>query len=517
MRKVTEILRLRWEQQLRVRQVAQSLAISHSTVIDTIYRAKAAGLSWPLPASLDNAALEALLYHGQETGPRRVRPEPVWAEVHRELRRKKHVTLQLLWIEYQRTAPDGYKYTQFCVRYRQWAAALDVVLRQPYRAGEKMFVDFAGQTIPVIDAASGEVREAHLFIAVLGASNYTYAEATWGEDLASWIGAHVHAFDFFEGVPEVVIPDNARTGVTHASYYEPDLNATYHELATHYGTVIIPARPYKPRDKAKAESAVLQGERWLLAPLRDRVFGSLAELNAAIAAQRTALNERPFQKLPGSRRTLFETLDRPALRSLPTQRYEFAQWKKARANVDYHVALLHNYYSVPYQLVQRELDCRVTATTVEVFAQGHRVASHVRTAGVGHYVTDPRHRPIAHQQHLEWTPSRLVRWAETVGPQAAALVDAILQHKPHPEQGYRACLGLMRLAKRYSPARLEAAAARALTCGALSYRSVRSILEHRLDQQPLQAALDLPLPAHPNVRGAGYYRDDDNEEGTPSC
>jgi transposase len=315
-------------------------------------------------------------------------------------------------------------------------------------------------------------------------------------------------------VPEVVVPDNTRTGVTHASYYEPDLNPTYHELAMHYGTVIIPARPYKPRDRAKAESAVLMSERWILAPLRDRPFGSLAELNAAIAEQRKQLNDRPFQKLPGSRRTLFEALDRPALRPLPTQRYEFAHWKQARANVDYHVALLHNDYSVPYELVHRELDCRVTATTGEIFAHGQRVASHVRAAGLGHYVTDPRHRPVAHQRHLEWTPSRLIRWAETGGPQTAALVEAILQHKPHPEQGYRACLGLRRLGKQYSPARLEAAATRALACGALSYRSVRSILDHRLDEQPLQEPLDLPLPAHPNVRGAAYYRD---PEETPSC
>ena len=511
MRKIKEILRLRWDLGLGVRQIARSLSISHSTVSDLLQRAEAAGISWPLPAELDESVLEQKLYPGN-SGRRRTRPEPDWNWVYRELKHK-GVTLQLLWLEYKREHPDGYQYSQFCERYRQWCGKLDVVLRQTYRAGEKVFVDFAGLTVPVVDPKTGEIRQAQVFVAVLGASNYTYAEATWSQDLPSWIGAHCRAFEFFGGVPAIIVPDNPKAGVSRACRYEPDINPTYQEMAVHYGAVVIPARPRKPRDKSKVEAAVQNVERWVLAPLRNRTFYSLAELNEAIRERLELLNNKPFQKLEGTRRSLFEALDKPALKPLPPERYQFAQWKKARVNIDYHVQVDHSYYSVPYQLVGEEVDVRITSTTVEILHKGRRVASHLRSPEKGHYVTDPKHRPASHQKHLEWTPSRIIRWAETVGPSTAELVTAILASKPHPEQGYRSCLGIIRLGKRYSTERLEAAAERALAYGAKSYRSVKSILEKGLDQRAAEVPPEVPTINHVNVRGAAYYA----QREVPSC
>lgn len=514
MRKIKEILRLRWAAGLGVRQIARSCNLSHSTVSDYLARAQAAGLSWPLPEHLDDAALENLLFRPKGRVRGRTYPEPDFAYIHRELRRK-GMTLHQLWLEYKQEHPDGYQYSRFCELYQEWHKGLDVVLRQTHRAGEKVFVDYAGQTIPVIDPVTGNVVPAYLFAAVLGASNYTYAEATLSQDLLSWISAHIHAFEFFGGVPRIIVPDNTKTAVSSPCRYEPDLNPTYQEMAAHYGAVVIPARPRKPRDKAKVETGIQVAERWILARLRDRQFFGLASLNEAIREGLHELNERPFQKLEGCRRTLFETLDKPALLPLPPVRYEFAVWKKARVNIDYHIEVEHNYYSVPYQLVRQEVDVRLTAGTVEVFHRGRRVATHARLHGRGAFSTDPQHRPAAHQRYLEWSPSRLVSWAEGIGPHTARLVAALLETRPHPEQGYRSCLGILSLSKRYPTDRLEAACRRALAMGAIAYRHVKSILEKGLDRLPPESESDRPpiLPRHENLRGPGYYR----EEGRTLC
>ncbi len=504
MRKLHEMMRLRFEHQLGNRAIARSLGISPSTVSDLFGRFKATGLSWPLPPDLGEVDLEARLYPGQPAADV-PRPQPDWENVHRE-RQRKGVTLQLLWLEYKEAHPDGYQYSQFCEGYRRWTQRLDVVLRQSYRAGEKMFVDFAGQTVPVVDPHTGEVRPAQLFVAVLAASNYTYAEATPDQTLPSWISAHCRAFEFFGGVCEVVVPDNTRTGTRRACRYEPDLNPTYQDLASYYGTVVIPARPRKPRDRAKVEAGVQLVERWILAGLRNHTFFSLDQVNAAVRAALKRLNDRPFQKLAGSRRSRFETLERPALRPLPLGRYEFAEWRRAKVNIDYHATVDRNHYSVPYQLARESVDVRLTATTVELFHRGQRVASHRRCYGQGQYITDPAHRPASHQKHLEWTPSRLIRWAQTFGPGTGRFVQRLLEERPHPEQGYRSCLGLMRLGRHYGPERLEAACCRALTSGAVSYRSVKSILETGLDRVPLEQAEARPVPAHEHVRGAAYYQ-----------
>jgi len=506
MRKAKEILRLKHEVGLTHRQIARSCQVSHVTVGKYLERAAAAGVGWPLPAELDEAQLQELLRGAERPAEEAKRPLPAMAQVHRELRRP-GVTLQLLWEEYRRAQPEGYAYTQFCAYYKRFRSQLEPSLRQTYKAGEKLFVDWAGQTIALVDPQTGQSRPAHLFVAVLGASNYTFAEAFENQQLPAWLQAHADAYAYCGGVPQLTVPDNTKTGVSRACRYEPDLNPSYQELAAHYGTVILPARAGEPTDKAKVETGVLQAEHRLLAALRDRRFFSLAELNQALRPLLEELNRRPFQKLAGSRQELFEQLDRPALRPLPAERYEPAEWRRAKVNIDYHVQVDWHLYSVPYPLVHREVEVRLTARTVELFHQGRRVAAHPRSAVRGAFTTDPAHRPKAHQQHLDWTPSRLIDWAGTVGPYCAQAVTHILETKPHPEQGYRACLGLLRLSRRYGPPRMEAACRRALERAVCSYRSIHSILATRLDQQ---AAAELPLLdaaalVHPNLRGAEYY------------
>jgi transposase len=509
MRKINEVLRLAFEENRSQREIARSLNIGRSTVGEYLARAREAGLNWPLPEDWDEVRLEAELY----PPPLPVgtfRPVPDWNWVHRELskRKKTKATLQLLWLEYRADHPeDGYGYSRFCGLFREWQDTLDVACRQPYRAGEKAFVDYAGQRVEIIDRSTGEVWLAPVFVGVLGASNYTYSEATRSRSLRDWTASHVRMFEFWGGCPALLIPDNEKAAVRQASYYEPDLNRTYHDLATHYGVTVLPARPYMPADKAKAESAVQNVERWVLAPLRHHTFFHLSEVNEAMRPLLDALNNRPFQKLDGSRLSRFEELDRPALRPLPPTRYEYAEWKQAKVHIDYHIQVAKHFYSVPHQLARQPVEVRLTATTVEIFHRGQRVAAHLRGQSKGSFTTDPGHMPRHHRAHLEWTPDRFRRWARDIGPQTARLVEGILQTRAHPEQAYRTCLGLMRLQREYGPERFEAASHRAAEIGAFSWSSVKSILESGFDRLPLQPSLPLRLPQrHPNVRGADYYR-----------
>lgn len=505
MRKIHEVLRLSWGAEQSLRAVSTALGIGKTTVSDCLKRAQAAGLSWPLPPELDEGRLHRLLYPQEARAQRRQGEGIDWAQIHRELRGK-GVTLFLLWQEYRERDPQGYSYSRFCELYTQWRGRLDVVMRQSHRAGEKLFVDYAGQTVDLVDARSGEVQAAQIFVAVLGASNYTYAEATRTQSLPDWIGAQVRALAFFEGVPEIIVPDNLRSAVHKACRYEPDLNPTYQDFARHYGVAVIPARVRKPRDKAKAEGGVLLVERWILARLRHETFFSLAALNAAIAALLPALNTRAFKKLEGSRRSHFEAIDRAALRPLPSQPYEYAEWRKARVAPNIHIEVEGHYYSVPHTLVKRQVDVRLTATTVEVLHQGQRLTCHARSARRGGYTTVPAHMPEAHRRYLEWTPERLLRWAEQHGPATRTLVARLLTDRPHPQQGFNAAFGVMRLGKDYGAARLEAACARALAIGTISYKSLASILAKGLDARPLPSATPAAEPiVHPNVRGAGYY------------
>jgi transposase len=379
-------------------------------------------------------------------------------------------------------------------------------MRLTHKAGEKAFVDYAGQTVAIVDPDTDEVRQAQIFIGVLGASNYTYVEAQWSQKLPDWINGHVRMFTFFGGVPEIVVPDNLKSGVKSPCRYEPDLNPTYQDLAEHYGVAVIPARSGKPKDKAKAEVGVQVAERWILARLRHRTFFSLAELNQAIRELLGPLNERPMKHLERSRRAFFELLDQPALRPLPEQPYVFATWKKARVNIDYHVEFEKHYYSVPHRLIHEEVDIRATQATVEIFFKNKRVASHARAKSPGRHTTLAEHMPTAHQEYLEWTPERLVRWAQSIGPHTAQIVQALLDSPKHPQQAYRSCLGLLRLAKRYGDDRLEAACRRAFPAGISSYKGVKNILAAKLDQVQPEAPPAVVPESHENVRGESYYR-----------
>jgi len=508
-RKIKEVLRLQ-ALGLSQRQIAQSCAVGQATVSDYLKAAEAANLKWADVSDWDDDRLwKAVAPSRGITRSGAHPPEPDYAAIRRELQTNKHVTLQLLWEEYRDQNPDGYRYSRYCDLYRSWLRSQELVLRHEHRAGEKLFVDYAGATIPIYNAG-GEAWQAAIFVAVLGASSYTYAEASLSQGLADWIGAHMRAFEFLGGVPEIVVPDNLKSGVTKACRYEPSVNRTYEEMAAHYSVAVVPARPLKPRDKAKVEAGVLLVERWILAVLRKRKFFTLAELNQAISELLIPLNDRSFRKRQGSRRSQFVLLDKPALRALPAERYQYGDWETHRVNIDYHVAFDHHWYSVPYQFTQQEVEVRATAATVEIFHRGVRVASHARSPVVDRATTVTEHRPKAHQRHLEWTPSRLVDWAKTVGPATADLFGLIIATKRHPEQGYRSCLGILRLGKQYSSQRLEAAARRAIALKACSYQSVKSILQCNLDSQPIEpAALPKPPLDHPNIRGAEYFDTDE--------
>ena len=505
MRKVREVLRLRHASGASVRMIARSVGVGHTTVAEYLRRAAVLGITWPVPAALDDVALERRLFAPAGFHPVPTRAMPDWNHVHAELRRR-GVTLLLLWEEYRAEQPDGYGYSRFCDLYIDWRRGISATMRQTHVAGEKLFVDYAGDTVPVFDGATGEERPAHVFVAVLGASNCTYAEARWSEGLADWIGAHVNALTFLGGVPKLLVCDNLRAGVTAACRYEPGINRTYEEMAAHYGTAVVPGRVRRPRDKAKVEVAVLIVERFILARLRNRRFLSLGELNEAIHEVLGDLNARLMRRLGASRREFFATIDRPALLPLPPAPYAYAEWRRCRVAPDYHVEVHGHFYSVPSRLIREMVEARITDTTVEMFHAGKRVAAHPRSAMKHRHTTVPEHMPSAHRRYASWTPARLLSFAAEVGPGTAALVETILRTEPHPEQGFRACLGILRLAKTCGEARLEAACQRGLTIGARTYGSIASILRTGLDRafQEDPAPDPTPLP-HANIRGRGYY------------
>ena len=503
MRKIRDALRLQAAGQSR-REIAASLGVGRTTAGEYLVRAERAGLSWPLPGDLDDAALEQGLFPVAQGGPGAARLAPDWPAVHRELRRT-GVTLSLLWEECRAIDCAGYGYSRFCELYRRWEGRLSPTMRQAHIAGAKMFVDYAGQTIEFMDGLTGEVHAAQLFVACLGASSYTYAEATMTQSLPDWTGSHVRAFAFFGGVAAQVVCDNLKSGITKACFHEPAVNRTYADLASHYDTAVVPARPYKPRDKAKVEVAVQIAERWILAALGNRQFFSLAELNAAIRTLVDKLNNRVTRHLGASRSRLFDELDRPALKALPAEPYTYSAWKECRVARDYHVEVEKHYYSVPHTLLREKVWARLTSRTVEVFHGGKRVGVHVRSSSNRRHTTVREHMPSSHRRYADWTPERLKRQAGEIGSSTSALIEIILRERTHPEQGFRSCIGIIRLAKPHGADRLEAACARALDIGARSYTSVNSILKNNLDRKRPASATDGPAIAHPNIRGAGYF------------
>lgn len=506
MRLIREILRLKHESDLSGRAIARSCKVSPSVVGEYVRRFQVSGLGWPLPVELNDVELDTKLFPGEIRGRQSI--EPDWASVHQQLRRKDvHMTLALAWEEYRLVQKDGYAYSWFCEKFHDYLGRIEPVMRQNHQYGRTVYVDYAGDTVAVLDPKTGEVRKAQIFLGVLGGSSYTFAEACWSQDSQNWLQSHVRMMGFFGGCPKILVPDNLKSGVKTPDYYDPDINLAYQEFAEHYGCAVVPARKRKPRDKAKVESAVLHIERQILARLRNETFYGLAELNEAIDVLLDALNQKPFQKLPGSRQSIFFEHERPALVPLPSVPFEIFERKKARVNLDYHVEVDGNYYSVPYTLLKELTEVRLSVTIVEIYHCGSRVASHRRNYGKGVAVTVLEHMPAHHRFIAEWNPERIIAWASQVGPNTALMAETIMAKRHVPEQGFRSCLGLMRLSKSYTSTRFEAACLRALTVGAFSRKSVESILLNGLDSVPLPFAEPaVPPPRlHDNVRGPGYY------------
>lgn len=506
MLQIREILRQKLGLKRSHREVARSLAISASSVGKVVIDAAALGLDLAAVEELTDSELEAKLY--PKTAPSCMRPQPDCAALHLELRRP-GVTLALLHVEFLGAQPDGLRYTAFCDRYREWLKRRSPVMRQVHVAGDKMFVDYAGMKPRLIDPTTGEIIDVELFVAVLGASNYTFAEASRTQTVPDFVASVSHALTFFGGVTRAIVPDQLKSAVVTACRYDPGVQRTTAELARYYDTTILPARPKSPRDKAKVEVGVQVAERWLLARIRNETFTSLGALNARLAELVADLNARTMRTYKTSRRELFERLDKPALMPLPAVPFEACLWKKVGLNIDYHVAFEDHFYSAPHALRTEDVELwlRATTTTVSIFHGRERVAAHVRSFVRGGFTTITEHMPSSHRAHAEWTPSRILGWADQVGPNARALCEVILRERRHPEWGYRSCLGLFRLAKKYGNARLDAASRRALYAGARSYRPVLTILQHGLDGQPLpepEAPATVGAP-HENVRGPGYY------------
>jgi len=503
MRQIRQLLRLDHDG-VSAREIGRTLGVARSTIQDGLNRAKAAGLAWPLPPELTDDILEQRLFarSGAKTGVRR-RHEPDWAALARELKRP-GVNLMVLWEEYRDVEPDGYGYSRFCDLFREFERRLSPVMRQNHTAGDKVFVDYSGKKVPIVDPATGEVREAEIFVGVLGASNYTYAEATWTQTLPDWIGVHVRMFRAFNGTPRLLVPDNLKSGVHKPSFYDPEINRSYGMMAAHYGVGVLSARPRKAKDKAKVEAGVRFAQTYILGRLRHLTFFSLAECNAAIKTVLERMNTRVMRRLGVSRQDLLETLERPALRPLPADDYEFAEWRLMRVNLDYHIEFDNFFYSVPHPLIRQQVDVRITSRTIEVFLRGQRVAAHQRRYGGPRHGTDPDHMPSAHRRYAEWTPERFRRWARSIGPDTEGLILAILASRPHPEQGFRTCLGVLRLYREIDRERVERVSAHAVAIGALTYKSVASILTHKIDRLEPSAA-DTATVDHPNVRGKDYF------------
>jgi transposase len=504
MRKISEVFRQRLEMKRSYRDISRSLNISTSTISDYLSRGRMAGLSWPLPEGLTEQQLYDMLFLPVKAS-RDERSHPDWEQIHREIR-KKGMTLRLLWREYRDHHPLGYGYSQFCSYYQRYAKTVTPVMRQTHKAGEKSFVDYAGMKMPWLNPATGEIFEAEIFVGCLGASQFIFAEATATQQLPDWIQSHIHMFEYFDGVSEIVVPDNLKSGVTKAHRYDPDINANYQHFAEHYGVAIVPARAAEPKDKAKVENAVGIVERQILAPLRHLTFTSIGEINVAISKRLTTLNNQSFQKMKTSRHELYKTIDKPALKPLPPHRYQYAEWKRAKIHIDYHFVFDDHFYSVPHQYIHQEVEIRSTAKSVECFCKSQRIAAHARSYKKYGFTTLIEHMPKAHEEHAKYSISYIKSWAKKIGQQTVDFIDHMIASRALPQQAYRSCYGLLRLGDQYGNERLNKACEKALIIRATRYQQVESILKNHLEEVPVQKTDSVPLPAHNNIRGANYYK-----------
>lgn len=505
MRKLKQLVRLHVQSHLSTRHIARSLGISVGAVSKYVSKIKSLGLSGEELLALDEAQLQKILQSdGNKPGVSQRLVDVNFATLHQQMKRK-GITMQLLWEEYADGNDAALSYSRFCHHYRQWKACQPSSMRQTHKAGDKVFVDYSGQRVELIDPDTGEIRTAEVFIGVLGASNFTYAEATWTQQLPDWIGSQQRMFDYFGCVSALIVPDNLKSAIHKSCRYEPDVNVTYSEFVAHYGTAVLPARPYRPRDKAKAEAGVQLVQRWILARLRHQTFMGLGELNREIKRLLELLNDKPFKKLPGSRRSAFESIDKPAMRPLPQIRYEYRHYKQVRVNIDYHIELNGHYYSVPFQYCRERLDLWYSQTQLCCYRQGQCIARHAISSRKGAHTTIAEHMPTAHRKHMDWTPGRFLNWAQSIGPDTVNIIRHLLEGKAHPEQAYRACLGLLNLARQYGKERLEAACHYGWRSGVRSRKSIASILKNGLDRHQHTPQQEINLGAHENVRGATYY------------
>lgn len=502
MRKLKETLRLKFEKGLKHRQIAAACRISAGTVSDIFSRFRASGLKWN--EGLTDEQLTEALYPKVNVGEQR--PEPDWSYVHRELRRKDlHMTRALLWEEYKRAEAKGYGYSMFCDLYGKWLEKVEPVMRQVHKFGEKCFVDFAGDTVPIY--VDGQVRQAQLFVGVLGGSNYTYCDLSWSQSMPDWIELHNRMLGHFGGCPEIIVPDNLKSGVTKACHYEPSVNLTYEEFAKHNGVAVVPTRARKPKDKAKVENAVLHVERQVLARLRNRTFYSLQEAKEAVFQEMATLNNKPFQKLPESRQAMFEKYERPVLRPLPKRPFEFGEWKARTVGVDYHLEFEGSHYSVPFELCKERVEIRVTSRVLEVLHGGVRVALHERAKEAGQTFTKSEHMPPNHRFYHDFNVDDAREKLERPGPYSRYFLEALLNRELHDEQRKRLCQGLLKSLRAYSHERYESACQRGLRTGAISCDSIASILKLGLDRAELDSVKNVvPIGHHENVRGSDYYR-----------
>lgn len=506
MRRIKEILRLGFGEKHSMNEIARYLNVGRSTVQDYFRRFRIAGLSWPLSEGLTEEHLEQKLFPESES--KKAKRGPINYEYLVEEIKKPDVTLALLWEEYKGQNPNGYQYAQFCNLYRAYRKTLNYSMRQEHKAGEKIFADFGkGDAVTLLDPKSGHRIPVNLFVSVWGASNYTFAEAVkGGETLANWLNCSADAFEYFGCCSKAIVPDNPRSVITKSCRYEPEVNVSYLEFAQHYNVTVFPARPGRAKDKAKVEVGVKLAKRWILARLRNRIFYSLPELNEAIGELLEIFNSKVMKRVKKSRRELFETLDRPNAKPLSEKRYKFAQWKKVKVNIDYHIEFDEHYYSVPYTLIGQVLEIKITSGIIAVFKRGKRLCSHRRSYDLRQRtVTVPEHMPKSHREHLEWTPSRILQWAAKYGEAVKELVEKIMAERSFPEQGYRACLGIIRLERKYSAGKLNKACARALRYRSYSYTAVKNILLKGLEalEEPVQKAA--PIIQHENIRGTQYY------------
>lgn len=505
MRKIQETLRQHYELKRSNREIGRSLNISAGTVSNYLYRARMAQITFAQAMEMEESDLHERLFMPAKH-PLQKRLLPDWEQVHAELR-KKGMTLMLLWREYREQQPNGVGYSRFCEHYQRYVKQISPVMRQVHKAGEKTFVDYAGMTVPWLEPATGEIHEAQVFVGSLGASQFTFVDVTESQSLADWIGSHIRMWNYFGGVSRLVVPDNLKAAVTKAHRYDPDINANYQHVGEHYGFAIVPARAREPKDKAKVENAVGCIERQLLAPLRHLTFTSITEINAAIKPLLEAFNRKSFQKMKTSRLELFEQVDKPALKPLPQEPYQYAEWKHARINIDYHFVFDEHYYSVPYQYIHYAVELRATAKTVECFYQGKRIALHARSKARYQHTTLAAHLPKNHRAHAEWTPERIKRWALKMGANTSLFIEQMIASRAFPEQAFRSCLGLLRLGSRFGEGRLEKACTIALKTGITRYQQVEAILKNNMDKLTLIESNSTPVIAnHQNIRGADYYQ-----------